>query len=529
MTPARGTALVAAALAAAGSLFPPAAQAQRSPTSAFGARLASADSAYAAGARNRAERAYAAIVAEDSAQSHAIFRLAQLREGRDLGTSIALYHRYVALQPRDAWGFIALGDALGAAGDLSGALAAYDRAGQLAPAERDVNVGRARLLARAGHTDEAIAAYERWLARTPGDAQAWRDLAVQRRRAGRSAEAIVALDHAAGQDATAATKTAVAKDLLRARNLARGTVTPVVAGSRDSDGLTTARAGVTVSSALLGRARVSASTSVDRAGDGVTSRGTEDASLGLHYRPLAQLRLGLAAGVSRGDRSLVDTVAGASRFETVPVGQARLVWRKPGDAIGVDLRASRQLIDASPLLVAQGVLRDEASLSLDLRLAGPFRVRGFGRVGSVHDADESNGRRILGGALAYAPGEYEVSLRAQTMRYDTATALAYFSPRQVRTAELTTYFERETDRGVTMAVDLGGGAQQVFEWTAPSAAWSPELHAWAQLVVPLNDAFALGTELEAYDSRVGTETQAATVGSTRWRYGSASVSLRVRI
>jgi hypothetical protein len=114
------------------------------------------------------------------------------------------------------------------------------------------------------------------------------------------------------------------------------------------------------------------------------------------------------------------------------------------------------------------------------------------------------------------------------MRYDTATALAYFSPRQVRTVELGTYFERETDGGVAIAMDLGGGAQQVAEWSSTAAGWSPSLHGWAQLVLPLNDTFAIGTELEAYDSRVGSDVRSPTVPASRWRYASAILSLRVR-
>jgi hypothetical protein len=420
---------------------------------------------------------------------------------------------------------------------------------------RDAYLARARALARANHTDDAIAVYEQWLARTPSDAGAWRELAAQRRRAGRYNEEIAALQRASALDAAPAAKRAADRSIARARNVGRGTIEPRLSGSRDSDGLTTTEAGLTVTSPLLGRARLSATTSAGSAGDGAASRTSQDVTLGVEYRPLAQLRLLLNGGVARADRSYIDTMVittptspsgsrrgnggslpigrpttvGVSNIESFPVANARLVWRQPGDAIAVDVRASRQLLDASPYLVAQGVLRDEASLSLDLRLAGPMRLRGFGKVGSVHNADESNGRQIFGGALAYVPGAYELSLRAQTMRYDTATALAYFSPRRVNTAELTTYFERETDRGITLAVDLGAGAQQVAEWsTAGASSWSPALHGWTQVVVPLNEIFALGTEIEAYDSRVGSDARAPTVGASRWRYASAIVSLRVR-
>lgn len=490
--------------------------------------------------------------ATDSMSSSAIFRLAQSRETSDRAAAIALFRRYVTLEPRDAWGYMALGDALAASGDVSSAITQYELAERIAPGERDVHVGRARILARAGRTDDAITAYGRWLARSPRDAQAWRELAAQQRRAGRYDEQVASLRRAASADAGGATNGAVARDIQRAQRAGEGTIEPRVSGSRDSDGLTTTGVGVSVTSALLGRTRLNASTAAGSAGDGTSSRGSQDVSLGVELRPLAQLRLQFTGGVARADCSFIDTVtptpvsppssgpgrrplpigrppaAGVSTSESFPVGSARLAWRKPGEAVAIDIRASRQLLDASPYLVAQGVLRDEASLALDVRLVGPLRARGFAKLGNVHNADESNGRQILGGALVIAPSAVEISLRAQSMRYDTATALAYFSPRQVRTVELGTYFERETARGVALAMDLGGGAQQVEDWGSTTSAWSPTVHGWTQLVVPLDDRFALGTEIEAYDSRVGNDVRSPTVPASRWRYVSTSLSLRVR-
>jgi tetratricopeptide (TPR) repeat protein len=510
--------------------------------------LARADAAFADGDRTTAERGYEDVLRRDSSQSRAVFRLAQLREKRDAASSIALYRRYVVLQPRDAWGHMALGNALGATGDLSAALSAYDEAARVAPAERDVHVGRARLLARAGHTDESIAAYERWVSTTPGDAESWRELAAQRKKAGRYPEAVVALERVRALETKPAESKIVERDIGRARALGRSSLEPLVGGSSDSDGLTTGRAGATFTSAALGRARAIASVSAGRAGDGTVARVSQQASVGAQFRPLAQLRLELAGGIARADRAFVDTiivlrpgtgqgpggrrpigvptVVGSSSFETLPVGRARLAWRQPGDAIAVDVRAGRQLLDASPFLIAQGVVRDEASLSLDVRLAGPIRARGFAKAGAVHNADETNGRQIFGGALAYAPGSYEVSMRAQTMQYDAATRLAYFAPRYVRTAELTTYIERETEGGTTIAIDLGAGAQQVADWTTAPSTWSPSLRGWTQVVMPLTSSLSFATEVEAYHSKVGTDTPSLSLTASQWQFASLSLSLR---
>jgi Flp pilus assembly protein TadD len=547
----RGSLVVALSLVGALAAHPRAAAAQRTRpgpvTDDVSTRVMRADAAYASGDRAGAEREYAAVVVLDSSRSRAVFRLAQLRAEHDRAGAIALYRRYVVLEPRDAWGHVALADALGANGDVAGALAEYDQAARLEPAERDVHIGRARLLARLGHADAAIAAYEQWVARAPRDAEASLELAAQRRKAGRYSEAVAALERVDSPDA--ATRSVVAREITRARAMSRASVEPILGGSRDADGLTTLRAGAVISSPVMGRARLIASASADRAGDGTFARSSQKTTVGLQFRPLAQLRLELAGGVARADRALIEVTPtttppttggsgrgpgigrpaapGTSTFESFPVGRGRLVWKAPGDAIGIDARVTRQLLDASPFLVAQGALRDEASLALDVRLAGPMRVRGFGRVGAVHNEDESNGRRIIGAALAYAPGPYELSLRAQTMGYDAATTLAYFAPRRVHTAEVTTYLERETALGTTMSLDLGAGAQQVADWTSTAGTWSPSFRGWTQVVKPLSGVLALGTEIEAYHARVGTDAPTVNLPTSQWWYGSASFWLRV--
>src|SRR5689334_12499923 len=125
------------------------------------ARTAEADAAYAAGEKEKAARGYEAVLAAAPDDSRALYMLALLRRDR-VRESVALLERYVRLEPGDAWGHIALGDAYGRARHLGAADAEYDKAERLASDERDVVVGRARMLARTGRTDRAIATYERW-------------------------------------------------------------------------------------------------------------------------------------------------------------------------------------------------------------------------------------------------------------------------------------------------------------------------------------------------------------------------------
>jgi hypothetical protein len=411
----------------------------------------------------------------DSGLSRAVYRLAELRRARDLDAAIVLYRRYVALEPGDAWGHLALGNALAARGDVRSALAAYDAALRLAPREREMQVARSRMLTRTA-----------------------------------------------------------------------GWIEPALSGTRDSDGITTWRTGVNVTSPDRGRGRLFVSIAGGAANDALASRGSLDTRVGTMLRPAAVLRLELSAGAHRVDRSFIDTTQsglapgpgagpggpggigrrpapGRSITEMIPVGRIRMLWT-PGP-LRIDARASRQVLDASPYLVAQGVRRDELGAELDLRVAGPLRLRAFGRTGTVGNEMESNERRLVGGALAIAPRAVDVSIRAQELSYGGTTSLAYFAPRYVRTFELTTYLERELG-DVQLAVDAGGGVQQVAAWSEPPARWSPTARAWLQLAKPLTPRVSLGAESEMYDSRVGTDMPAFEVPAGRWRYGSLRVWLR---
>lgn len=343
------------------------------------------------------------------------------------------------------------------------------------------------------------------------------------------------------------------RDLARARANAAATIEPFAASSRDSDGITTTGVGLTFTGPAKGSARMFATVGVNRAADPVAARSATHASAGVRLRPDAALDIQLEAGFRRADRSFVDTsgvvagpgggpgrgpgmggpigrpvTAGVSRFETIPVGRARVVWRVPGNRLRVDARASRVLLDGSPYLVAQGVTREEIGAELDLRAVGPVRVRAFGRTGQVGNEDERNERRVVGGALAIVPRGYDLSLRGQELSYSAPTDLAYFAPRYVRTMELAAYTEREIGR-VLLVLDAGAGMQRVAAWTDFPSDWSPALRGWAQLVTPLGSRVSLVLEGEGYDARVGTEQPTFALPEGRWRYGSARVSLRARL
>ena len=157
--------------------------------------LSRADSAWAADDRARARVLYGEALARDSTQSRAVFRLAQLET--DHARALALFRRYIVLEPDDAWGHMAEGDLLARMGRVGEGLVAYAAAHSLAPDERDVALGRARLLERMGRPHEAADELTAWTTRHPDDGESWDLLGRLRSRSGRPKAAIDALERAA--------------------------------------------------------------------------------------------------------------------------------------------------------------------------------------------------------------------------------------------------------------------------------------------------------------------------------------------
>jgi len=127
--------------------------------------LVRADSAYQAGAYVLAATLYEGIVALDPSPAPiAVFRLATLRSWDNrLDEAVALYRRYIALQPRDAEGPIALARTLAWQGHYESAIAIYDSLIANKQRVRDATLDRAQTLAWAGRLGDAIAVYRAWL------------------------------------------------------------------------------------------------------------------------------------------------------------------------------------------------------------------------------------------------------------------------------------------------------------------------------------------------------------------------------
>ena len=475
--------------------------------------VARADSLYAAGDRAAAARAFREVLARDPENSHATFRVAQL--SHDPAERIALYRRYVKLEPDDPWGYMALGDALSRRRRSGEALHEYDEALRLAPKERDAIIGRARVLARAGRLEQADSTYEAWLTAHPGDMEALRELGRAELRAGRPAAAVRALEQA-GADSASGT----ARLLRQAHGEAAPAFEPTAGGSRDSDDDHTTRYGLRGDFAVSDGTRLGLMAERVRVADPVDLAHADRAALTLALRPSSTVRLDASAGGVRLTR-----LAPPLQELTTPIGSVRLRWRSPDGSPALDLSAQRAPVDASPLLVANHVLRDEVVLRGEIP-AGPLRLRGEGRAASVQAGSERNTRTALS-AIVAVPLSWRLELSGQfhRMGYDHATTAGYFAPRRVETMEAGTYLELGDGAPFTLALDLGAGVERLADQGAPISPWRRALRMYGYAAATITPGTRLQLEMEGYDSPIAGE--AVTTSGAGWRYGSVGVSLRV--
>jgi tetratricopeptide (TPR) repeat protein len=530
-----------AAAAAAGSLiilFAPRVLAQESPTAASDGHLAAAEAAYSAGDTANARREYLLVLAGDADNGRALFRLGLLSRN-DPHRAEEYFRSYISVEPTDAWGYVALGDALARERRYHDALSQYDRARAIAPSERDVHVGRARILVLAGRTDDALSVLSKWTADHPDDTDALRLLRDQRRRA---------------------------------RPLGVPTISMATSGSTDSDGNHSFRAGSSAAARIADVARAELYAGRKRT-TGFSEVTITDAGAALTVKPNAAWQLETSIGavhpveeatvfaaadrlVPSLARPLMTTVPGTGNGRgrgrgsggggdtaTVPqpppgtivnpdplrnityvVGGARARWRQPGGLGLVDVRASRTALDANTLLLINRVTRSEVAARADIPFTSRLRARTGARVGHYDATDETNNRTSLLGGLAYsATRAIEVSAIFQRLAFDHSTASGYFAPRLAQLAEAGWYAEFETERGTVLTLDGGGGMQRQAGFGEAVGEWKPAFRLYALFTVPIaKPGSEVRIEFDSYDSRLGSE--AAT--SSSWR--SASVSAAVR-
>jgi len=363
----------------------------------------------------------------------------------------------------------------------------------------------------------ALRLFQRYVVLEPEDPWGYMAVADALAQAGRYPEALQSYDDALrlapGEPEAIAGR---AKVFPRAR-VAAPAVTPLVSGSRDSDGNTTFRIGGSAELAAQGALRLGVEANRDRVTDGVATAGLAQIGLRAAWRPS---RLASIEGALGGTR-LQPSDSGSTTV--VPTGRLRTRWRSSHGA-AVDVRAQRGVLAASPLLVDNRVVRTEVRTVVEIPVTRALKLRGLGRTAVLSDTADVNHRTELGLVLALplSPA-IELSGQVHQLRYSHASTAGYFAPRLGQVVEAGSYVELESPGGWLLAIDVGAGAQRVAEFGGQPGPWTRSLRGYAFITAPLAPGRALQLELEGEDSPIAREA-ATTAGA--WRYGSAALSLR---
>lgn len=519
------------------AIAPPAVQAQSS-------IVIRADSAFAAEDRALARRLYEEAVRANPEHARAVFRLGQLEPSPD--KALAFYARYVALEPRDPWGHMALGDQLARMDRVGEALESYAKAQALAPNERDVAIGRARIESRAGRSRAARQTLANWTAANSEDGEAWDLLGREQLRAGRPRTAAHSFTNAQRAGFTRG----VENRLRVAHSQSGAAFEPIVGYQRDSDGNSTLRTGLSADVMVVDGTRLGGGLRRGSVRDAVASLQVTDLSLRLASRPTARLRIAAEGGIARfddissdsvipatgppappggppsappGQRPPVAPLAAASSW-TEPRADVRLRWRGMPNAPALELGAQHLPLGTAPRLVANHVTRTEARAMLELP-AGPLRLRSSGRAGVVSASSEAANRRLDGAAALALPlgTSAELSARYHAVTYARESFAGYFAPRVAETMEGTTYLDLGADGPLSFSADLGAGVQRTALQGEDVGRWKAAFRAWTYLSLVLGPARALWLEVEAYDAPFAPLGVAA---APSWRYVALTTGLR---
>ena len=495
------------------------------------ATLSRADSVWNSGDRKRAGVLYAEVLAGDSTASRAVFRLAQLEESDK--RALALYRRYIALEPDDPWGHMAEGDLLARMGHIEEALVAYEGAHAIAPEERDVVIGRAHLLERAGRPHLAAAEFVAWTNAHPNDAEAWDLLGRAQMRAGRPRAAAQAFERADRLGARGAAGRRSA-----AHAAAAPAIAPEAVSLGDSDGNRTTRFGASIDFMATDGLRLGAGAMRHAIRSDLEEVRATDIDARLSAIPSSLLRLNGSVGVVRFDGLTESTPApgqgpgqGPPQLPQRQTGRwnamrasARARLRAPGSGPSLDLRLERAPVGFTPQLIENHVERSEARATIEVPLS-ILRLRGIGRFGQLTSSgEEANGRTSLEGVVVLPLGaRLQPSLQYRRTGFARASVAGYFAPRLAETVEGGAYFESGDEGVLTMSADVGAGVQRVTPHAASAGAWSRVWRAWGQAALTMGPGRSWFVEVEAYDAPFALEG-AATSGS--WRFLSLSSGLR---
>ena len=480
------------------------------PLVAAAVQLPEAEDAFRRGDQRAARAGYEAVLAKDSTNVRALYRLAVLdswdgKLQRSLDRFIVLRH----LEPNDPDIMVAHARVLAWAGKNGASELLYDSVLVRAPGRSDALAGRARAVAWAGDLERAERLWRESLDTHPDDAEIMIGLAQTLFWMGKPelAESYAARARQLAPDDRAA------RDLL---SLVRAAMRPEIATAsnyaRDSDHNAFFAQDGALTTSLGRQLRGTLHVGWRRATARFDPTGLSYGAGGFVIAPLGRgtvLRAGL------GVRRLEPEVGLAHTPLTAQLG----IGFRPARFASLSVAYSRAPFDETALLIDSAYVVDGVDVSFDVTPRPGVSVSGGGGAAWVHDTASN---RRLGGVLAVMVGVrrgVEVGVLGRMMGYRVSNpGTGYFAPDRFSVLEARgSYTWRKERWGVR--TDGGLGIQQVGTGAPTQSEWHAGIaltRGWSA-----NSEVALLASLtNSAASRSGTATAAG------FKY--AGVSLRLR-
>ena len=421
------------------------------------AQLPEADAAFRAGHYAAARAAYTRVLAGDSSNERALYRLAILDswDGK-LIRSLAGFGRLRRIDPRDPDIMVSHAQVLAWAGKTAASEALYDSVLVRFPDRADALAGRARAIAWSGDLDRAEELWRRALERHADNPELLIGLAQTlywKGQPGLAETYAVRARAVAPEDRTA-------RDLERVvRAALRPEIATTVDGATDSDrNAFVAQQGTIASSLgsdLRGTVRAGWRHATDQAGDGSSywAGGHLIAALG-HG---AVLRAGVGA------RRVQPDVGAARTPLTAELG----VGLRPARYAAVSMGYSRTPFDETAGLMRQDLTIDAVDLSFDVSPTPGWSISGGG--GGAWFSDRNRRYSAVGAVLARVARGLQLGPYARILGYRDAPG-GYFAPDRFSVIEGRAVYVGQRNRWGLRA-DGGVGSQQVFKGATRQTEW----------------------------------------------------------
>lgn len=422
------------------------------------AQLPEADEAFRRGDYRAARAGYERVLAGDSLNVRALYRLAILDswDGK-LARSLARFARLRRLEPKDEDIQVSQAQVRAWTGDTRASEALYDSVLARSPRRADALAGRARAVAWGGDLDRAEHLWRAALEQFPDDPELLIGLAQTLYWRG---EPTLAEAYAARARAVAPGDR-TARELQR---LVRAALRPELhstadgAGDSDHNDFVAQEASFTtpLGADLRGTLHAGWRRATDPAGDGASYGGG-----GYVIAPLGKGAV-LRAGV--GARRVAPDVGPARTPLTAQLG----LGLHPGHSAAVSVAYSRTPFDETAGLMRQDLTIDALDLSFDVSPGPAWSISGGG--GGAWFSDGNRRYSAVAAVLGRAVRGLQIGGFGRILGYRRAAPGLYFAPDRFSVIEARLVYALQRSRwGVR--VDGGVGTQQVFKGAPHQTEW----------------------------------------------------------